>query len=436
MSNSDNPISRFLNYSLSRRKALKVSIAALLGSSAISQAFGAAPVSTKVVRVGSTSFSLSISSSSVGKAYVEYGYSKNKYVSKTPVVSLAKGMTTINIDGLKSDASVYYRVRYLLGTKTIFSALTASSIATTKASSDYVFAVQADPHMDENSSADVYNQTLEQVVKSSPAFFMDLGDIFMTDKLPNKSEANIRARYELMKGFYDKLQGIPLYITLGNHDGELGYSNFNTKKYRKEYFPQQTGDLAYYSFTGPDSLHISLDIFTYTMENPKDDGWQWTLGKTQYDWLKTTLETSKASHKFVYVHHLLYGNAQSRGGVEIAKYNEWGGLNRDGTPGFEAKRPGWGKPVHQLLVDNGVDIVFKGHDHLYVKQELDGIIYQTLPQPSHPGDKVNSAIEYGYVSGKVIGGSGFLKVTTNSSGIKVDFIKHDGTLLDSYVKSV
>ena len=436
MSNSDNPISRFLNYSLSRRKALKVSIAALLGSSAISQAFGAAPVSTKVVRVGSTSFSLSISSSSVGKAYVEYGYSKNKYVSKTPVVSLAKGMTTINIDGLKSDASVYYRVRYLLGTKTIFSALTASSIATTKASSDYVFAVQADPHMDENSSADVYNQTLEQVVKSSPAFFMDLGDIFMTDKLPNKSEANIRARYELMKGFYDKLQGIPLYITLGNHDGELGYSNFNTKKYRKEYFPQQTGDLAYYSFTGPDSLHISLDIFTYTMENPKDDGWQWTLGKTQYDWLKTTLETSKASHKFVYVHHLLYGNAQSRGGVEIAKYNEWGGLNRDGTPGFEAKRPGWGKPVHQLLVDNGVDIVFKGHDHLYVKQELDGIIYQTLPQPSHPGDKVNSAIEYGYVSGKVIGGSGFLKVTTNSSGIKVDFIKHDGTLLDSYVKSI
>ena len=345
-------------------------------------------------------------------------------------------MTTISVEGLKSETSIYYRLRYALGTKTTFSALTQASLTTSKVSSDYIFAVQADPHMDENSSADVYSQTLEQVVKASPVFLMDLGDIFMTDKLPDKSEANIRARYELMKGFYDKLKGIPFYITLGNHDGELGYSKFNTKSYRKEYFPQQTGELAYYSFTGPDSLHISLDIFTYTMESPKDDGWQWTLGKTQYDWLKKTLETSKASHKFVYVHHLLYGNAQSRGGVEIAKYNEWGGLNRDGTPGFDAKRPGWGKPVHQLLVDNGVDIVFKGHDHLYVKQELDGIIYQTLPQPSHPGDKVNSAIEYGYVSGKVVGGSGFLKVTTNSSGIKVDFIKHDGSLLDSYVKSV
>ena len=436
MTTSGNFFERFFSQRFSRRKAIIGAISALATYPAINKAFGATAVSTKVLRIGSTSFTLSVSSTSVGKAYIEYGYAKNKFLSKTSVVSLAKGMTTISVEGLKSETSIYYRLRYALGTKTTFSALTQASLTTSKVSSDYIFAVQADPHMDENSSADVYTQTLEQVVKASPVFLMDLGDIFMTDKLPDKSEANIRARYELMKGFYDKLKGIPFYITLGNHDGELGYSKFNTKSYRKEYFPQQTGELAYYSFTGPDSLHISLDIFTYTMESPKDDGWQWTLGKTQYDWLKKTLETSKASHKFVYVHHLLYGNAQSRGGVEIAKYNEWGGLNRDGTPGFETKRPGWGKPVHQLLVDNGVDIVFKGHDHLYVKQELDGIIYQTLPQPSHPGDKVNSAIEYGYVSGKVVGGSGFLKVTTNSSGIKVDFIKHDGSLLDSYVKSV
>ena len=435
MTNLNNPFEKFFDQRFSRRKALLASMSALATYPAINKAFGAVAVSTKVLRIGSTSFTINVSSNSTGKAYVEYGYAKNKFTSKTNVVPLSKGITSINVEGLRSETSIFYRVRYVLGTKTTYSALPQSSLTTTKASAEYVFAVQADPHMDENSSADVYTQTLEQIVKASPAFLMDLGDIFMTDKLPDKTEANIRARYELMKSFYDKLNGVPFYITLGNHDGELGYSNFNTKKYRKEYFPQQTGELAYYSFTGPDSLHVSLDIFTYTMENPKDDGWQWTLGKTQYDWLKKTLESSQATHKFVYVHHLLYGNAQSRGGVEIAKYNEWGGLNRDGTPGFDTNRPGWGKPVHQLLLDNGVDIVFKGHDHLYVKQELDGIIYQTLPQPSHPGDKVNSSIEYGYKSGKVVGGSGFLKVTTNSKGIKVDFIKHDGTTLDSYVKS-
>ena len=395
----------------------------------------ASAISYKIQKIDSNSFSLAVTSNSIGRAYVEFGYSKTKYTSKTQIIALSKGMTVVNVEGLKADSKIYFRLRYLLGTKTTFSALTQGTITTLKTSGDFVFGVQADPHMDENSSAEVYTQTLEQVLKASPAFYMDLGDIFMTDKLPNKSEANIRARFELMKGFYDKLNGIPLYITLGNHDGELGYSNFNTKSYRKEYFPQQTGELAYYAFTGPDSLHISLDIFTYTMESPKDDGWQWTLGKTQYEWLKTTLEKSNARHKFIYVHHLLYGNAQSRGGVEIAKFNEWGGLNRDGTPGFDTKRPGWGKPVHQLLVDNGVDIVFKGHDHLYVKQELDGIIYQTLPQPSHPGDKVNSADQYGYITGKIVGGSGFLKVTTSNLGIKVEFVGHDGVILDSYVKT-
>ncbi len=403
---------------------------------AIPTSSSASPISTKLLSTSANSFSINVTSTLAGKAYVEYGYAKSKYADKTATLALAKGSaTTFVINGLKAETKVYYRVRYALNGKTTFSALTQASITTAKAGEDFVFAVQADPHMDQASSADVYSATINQIVKSKPAFLMDLGDIFMTDKLQDKSEASIRQRFELMKGFYDKLNGIPFYFTLGNHDGELGYSNFNTKKYRKEYFPAQTGDLAYYSFATPGSLHIVLDIFTYTTTNPKDDGWQWTLGKTQYDWLKSTLENSTAQHKFVYVHHLLYGNAQSRGGVEIAKFNEWGGKNRDGSEGFAANRPGWAKPVHQLLVDNGVDFVFKGHDHIYVKQELDGIIYQTLPQPSHPGNKTSSAAEYGYVSGKTIGGSGFLKITTNSTSIKVDFIRSDGSTADSYVKN-
>lgn len=396
----------------------------------------ASPITTKLLSSSSNYISINVTSSSAAKAYIEYGYTKTKYTEKTSVQTLAKAkVVTFTLSNLKAESKIYYRVRYALGSKTTFSALPQGSATTAKVGEDFVFAVQADPHMDQASSAEVYTATLNQIVKSNPAFLIDLGDIFMTDKLQDKSEANIRQRFELMKGFYDKLNGIPFYFVLGNHDGELGYSNFNTKKYRKEYFPAQTGELAYYSFTSPGALHIVLDIFTYTTTNPKDDGWQWTLGKTQYDWLKTTLESSTAQHKFVYVHHLLYGNAQSRGGVEIAKYNEWGGKNRDGSEGFAANRPGWSKPVHQLLVDNGVDFVFKGHDHIYVKQELDGIIYQTLPQPSHPGNKTSSAAEYGYVSGKAIGGSGFLKLTTNSSSIKVDFIRSDGSIADSYVKN-
>ena len=95
-------------------------------------------------------------------------------------------------------------------------------------------------------------------------------------------------------------------------------------------------------------------------------------------------------------------------------------------------RPGWSKPIHQLLKENGVSIVFKGHDHLYAKEELDGIIYQTLPQPSHPGDGTKSAVQYGYGESKVIGGSGYLRVKTAPGKIQVNFVKYDGTIADSY----
>jgi hypothetical protein len=392
-------------------------------------------VSAKATSSSATQLSITISALDAAKCYIEYGVSAGAMKNKTSISTFAKGESkVITLSGLKESSKIYYRVRFATPSGKTFSALSVATASTSAKGSVSVFAIQADPHMDENSSADVYNGTLNQIVAASPLFLMDLGDIFMVDKLTDKSEANIRARFELMKGYYAKLGNIPLKITLGNHDGELGYSKFNTKNYRKEYFPAQTGELAYYSFTTPDSLHISLDPFTYTTKNPTAAGWEWTLGKTQYDWLRATLESSTATHKFIYIHHLLVGDPQSRGGVEIAKLNEWGGNNKDGSYGFDLQRPGWGKPIHQLLIDNKVGFVFKGHDHLYVKQELDGIIYQTLPQPSHPGNKID-VTQYGYISGKGVGGSGYLKVTTQSSVATVDFISFDGQVLDSYMRN-
>jgi predicted phosphodiesterase len=419
---------------LSRRTFL---ITAFLGL--ISELPGVAatsPVLKLFKTPASTSAQFTINSPAAGTAYLEYGLKASSYTSRTANISLKKGVENlISISGLKSNTKYYVRLRYLYSGK-VFAVTSATSFTTASAvntaNTNSIFAIQADPHMDENSSAEIYNKTLDLIATSGAAFLIDLGDIFMVDKLADKSEANIRARYVLMKGFYERLKNVPLKIVLGNHDGELGYSNFNTKKYRAEYFPAQTSEVSYFAHVESNVLHIGLDPFTYTTTNPKSDGWQWTLGKTQYDWLVNVLKNSKEQYKFIYIHHLLVGDAQSRGGTHIASFNEWGGKNMDGSDGFEKMRPGWGKPIHQLLKENGVSIVFKGHDHLYVKEEMDGIIYQTLPQPSHPGDATNSAIPYGYGAGKVIGGSGYLKVQTNSTEAKVDFVKYDGTIADSY----
>ena len=424
-------MSNLFNYVFSRRNLLKASVLSVLP---VGSASAASTILTSKLEspVGSNSARILLSSNQNISTYIEYGYVRAKYTYKTNTISVKSGKpTSILLSNLKPSSKIFFRARYSLKSTGTFLAKTEMSFTTLAPSANTVFAIQADPHMDENSDGTVYSNTLQQIVAASPAFLMDLGDIFMVDKLQDKSEANIRARFELMLGYYKKLGSVPLKICLGNHDGELGYSKFNTKNYRREYFPEQTGELAYFSFEGPDQLHVVLDPFTYTTSNPKDDGWQWTLGKTQYEWLKSTLSSSNATHKFIYIHHLLVGNATSRGGVEIAMRNEWGGLNNDGTPGFEANRSGWGKPIHQLLIENKVGFVFKGHDHLYVKQELDGIIYQTVPQPSHPGDKIDVK-QYGYLSGKGVGGSGFIKVRTDAKVAFVDFVKHDGTIGDSY----
>jgi len=435
MTNQD----RARQWYFTRRRLLKTSLLSLLALSPLAKALAAVSALNANIKgaPGATSAVISVTVNSDMKFYIEYGFTSGVYSMKSPSFTVKKGsVTDVPLTNLKPASKIFYRVRYLTSGSKSYLIKTGASFTTAALANSNVnrtFAIQADPHMDENSDANVYKGTLQQIVAASPAFLMDLGDIFMVDKLPQKTEANIRARFELMKGYYALLGSVPLKITLGNHDGELGYSQFNTKSYRREYFPEQTGELAYYSFTGPDQLHVVLDPFTYTTSNPKDNGWQWTLGRTQYDWLKKTLEQSKETHKFIYIHHLLVGNATSRGGVEIAKFNEWGGSNMDGSYGFDQNRSGWGKPIHQLLLDNKVGFVFKGHDHLYVKQELDGIIYQTLPQPSHPGEKLDVK-QYGYLSGKGVGGSGFLKVTTDGSTAKVDFIKFDGSLGDSYTR--
>ena len=117
-------------------------------------------------------------------------------------------------------------------------------------------------------------------------------------------------------------------------------------------------------------------------------------------------------------------DSNGRGGAEAAKLYEWGGNNADGSYGFTAKRPGWAMPIHQLLVQNKVTAVFHGHDHIFVKQELDGIIYQEVPQPSAGRyDQTNNAKEYGYVTGDVLGGPGHLRVTVSASQVTVDYIR-------------
>ena len=149
------------------------------------------------------------------------------------------------------------------------------------------------------------------------------------------------------------------------------------------------------------------------------------FGEKQYRWLKASLESVDAKYRFVFLHHLVGGSpTNNRGGVEASKYWEWGGMGSKGENEFAKQRPGWEMPIHDLLVHHGLSIVFHGHDHLFVKQELDGIVYQEVPQPGHPrSGNTNTAREYGYLSGETQSSSGFIRVRVGGDSARADDVR-------------
>jgi hypothetical protein len=181
----------------------------------------------------------------------------------------------------------------------------------------------------------------------------------------------------------------------------------------------------YYAFSWGDALFVVIDPYWHssqTVDNQfgagrdqkaKRDLWNNTLGDVQYEWLKQTLETSTAQYKFVFTHHVL---GTGRGGIELAKSFEWGD-----SANLAARRPGWDETIHQLMVDNHVTIFFQGHDHIFVRQELDGVIYQTLPEPANPNYSWENTDAYR--TGDKFPNSGRVRVSVAPDGVTVDYIR-------------
>ncbi len=390
------------------------------------------------------------------EASVQYGISTGKYTSQTPwQVSKAQEPNELLIDNLIPNTKYYYRILYRLPGSSAYTTRPEYSFQTQRPSnSNFTFIVQADPHLDEQSDSALFRLCLQNQLADKPDFMIDLGDILMTDKLKNTKGViprdTITYRSKLFRNYYETIShSVPIYISMGNHEGEAGWNLNNTANNiavwgtldRKKFFMNPspndfyTGDQTvhpfiglrdnYYEFTWGDAQFIILDPYWYTTTKPDaSTGWRWTLGKTQYDWLKSSLEKSKAKFKFVFAHQLIGGDPNGRGGIEFADLYEWGGKNLNGTDGFAQNRSGWYKPIKDLLTENRVTIFFHGHDHFFGKQDKDCLVYQETPQPSHPVfATANQATEYGYIKGEIYPNTGHLRVNVSSDGVKVDYVR-------------
>ncbi|MBU3680132.1 MAG: metallophosphoesterase [Candidatus Kapabacteria bacterium] len=361
----------------------------------------------------------------------------------------------ISLSPLIPNTRYYYQVVYRANQESASTTRPEYTFQTQRAKgAPFTFVIQADPHLDEQSDTSVYLRTLRNELEDEPDFMIDLGDILMSDKLTNAQKKvprdTITYRAHLLRSFYEEAcHSVPLFITLGNHEGEAGWLNNGTAENvpvwgtidRKKYFvnPEPdgfyTGDTASYPFVGRrgayyawewgDALFIVIDPYWFTKPKPDSlNGWRWTLGREQYEWLRATLAKSTATFKFIFSHQLVGGDPEGRGGVEFADLYEWGGKNLDRTEGFAKNRPGWEMPIKDLLKRHRVNVFFHGHDHFFGKQEKDCLIYQEVPQPSHTNfSGAGQAVKYGYLEGIILPNSGHMRVNVSPAAVKIEYVR-------------
>ena len=407
------------------------------------------PGSVILGRPTATAITLSLLWYAGAEALLVWGPDPGKLPTTGRRISLAAGEPSRTvIDGLAPDTRYAYALLDASTRKRLLPVDSVGSFHTARAPGHtFTFTLQADSHLDRGCSPELYDRTLANALADGPDFHIVLGDTFMTEKHASREAA--ASQYAAQRYHLGLIgHSVPLFLALGNHDGESLRGNAQaddlavwSHAMRTRYFANPVPDgfysgnttrqpIAglledYYAWEWGDALFVVLDPYWTSL--PTRGGrepWNTTLGMAQHAWLEHTLRASRARFKFLFIHQLTgsYDTA-GRGGAEAATFQEWGGHDLDGSESFQAHRPGWEAPIHRLLVETGVTAVFHGHDHFYARQELDGVIYQLVPQPARPDERTHHGPEYGYRDGSFLPSSGHLGVKVTPEIATIEYIR-------------
>ena len=408
------------------------------------------------------------------EAYFEFGPGSGTYADQTSTnVYPAQSPIEVVMDGLSPNTRYFYRIRYRRPGEPEFAAGPEHSFHTQRPPGrPFTFTVQADSHLrnklakDSEESLALYRLALVNALSAEPDFHIDLGDTFLCEDYKGRDVVDFEeavSRHVEQRRFLGLVcHSAPFFIALGNHEGEQGWrldgSADNLAVWatnaRKLIYPLPVPDdfysgnqdepeyvglrEDYYAWQWGDALFVVLDPYWYTTTKPhgwggtagSEDNWDWTLGQQQYLWFREVLENSSAKFKFVFAHQVTGGvDTYGRGGIEAACHAhggwgsfEWGGEDVSGDYVFDSRRPGWGLPVHQVMADNKVTIFFHGHDHVFVSQGLDGVVYQELARPVDASYGRGCYLAGRYLSGDQKNNSGHLEVTVTPFNTTVAYI--------------
>jgi hypothetical protein len=395
-----------------------------------------------------------------GNVYLVYGTTSGVYNKRSANAAIAAAVPVeLQMDRLNPDTRYYYRLYFQDSTGNSTGATEEYSFHTQRPpGTAFTFALQGDSHPERERSqfdATLYTRTLQTAAADKPDFYLLMGDDFSVDTLNplTITRSQVAGRYTLQRPFLGQIgRSAPLFLVNGNHEQSARYLLDGTpdnvavwaQTARNSLYSQPAPDnfysgnhevvpfigllRNYFAWNWGDALFVAIDFYwgsdvcvdnSFFGDAKRSDLWDVTLGEAQYAWLKKTLEQSKSKYKFVFAHHVL---GTGRGGIEVAPKFEWGGLNNDGiTNGFRTRRSALPATIHQLLVDNNVTIFFQGHDHIWVRQTLDGVTYQTLSEPADPNYSLFN--DSAFKTGNKFPNTGYTRVNVSDAGVRVDYVR-------------
>lgn len=178
-----------------------------------------------------------------------------------------------------------------------------------------------------------------------------------------------------------------VFFTSGNHEngsGAMGrYFNYTSLKGGQS----TTISGEYYSFDYANAHFVVLDT------NDSDSN---GLGSAQYEWLVDDLANNNAKWTFVLMHKSLYSAGSHALDGEVIAMRE---------------------QLSKLFADNGVNMVFGGHDHTYTTTYL-------IDNEGNVVDKSHDAVRYT--------GDGVLYITLGTMGTKYYTYRENDTTTDTF----
>ena len=293
---------------------------------------------------------------------------------------------TVTLTGLEAGATYYYRVGD--AEKGWWSETGKVKVA--DGSKDVTFLHVTDP---QSQNERQYNRAWAEVLESAFNEYPDADFIINSGDLVDHGDNQKQWAWMFNTGS-DYLMDTYMMPASGNHEG-MG-TNATVNYFALPNVPEQdTASGVYYSFDY-NNVHIAV---LNTNDLAEDE----SLSAKQVEWLKKDMQESDAQWKFVMLHKALYSQGSHYADDDVV-----------------AMRAQLGA----LMPELGIDMVFQGHDHVYMR--TGSLVNNALT----PYDKVY--LNYGEdIYRAQVQPEGTTYVISGTAGVKT-YIQNDVTLTDKY----